>query len=133
MKKYIIKEDLLTKAIALLKIGKASNVVIEFNEVGGIISQLENLPEQKVCVSPCKARKKGNHYYDVAYTGISPVTDEPYTNQVLIVEPYELTEKEIVQLIWEKFALADIKTTIRPIQKEEFDLIKEDINLLSQY
>ena len=56
MKRYIIKEDLLNKVKAILKVGKIKNVVIEYNEVAGVLEQLDQLSE-------ARNKKKTNSYY----------------------------------------------------------------------
>jgi NACalpha-BTF3-like transcription factor len=133
MKKYIIQEDLLSKVKALLKVGKEKNIVIEFNEVGSIMNKLDNLQEQRVCHAPCKAKPKGKYFYDVSYTGVSPITDQPYHNQVLIFSEHRLFQKDVEYKVMETFQLTNIKVFVKEIQEEEFELIKEDISLLSEY
>ena len=75
----------------------------------------------------------GKCFYDVCYKGTSPITDVEYTNQVLIPSDFQLLEEEIKQMIWEKFQLTSISLVIREIQKEEFDIIREDVYLLDEY
>lgn len=131
MRQYLINEDLVSKLKALINAGKV-NVVIECHEKHGIINKLDNL-QQVPSMEQERERRKRDCYYDVAYKGISAITDRSYENQVLIPSEYELSEKDIHHMIWEKFELQNIKLVIREIQKEEFDLIKEDIFLISDY
>ena len=129
MKKFIISENLLSKVKALLKAGQV-NVVIQCHEKHGILNKLNHLQELTM---EKREKRKRESFYDVCYTGVSPVTDVEYTNQVLIASDYQLDEKDIKEKVWQKFQLSNIRIVIREIQKEEFNLIKEDIHLLSDY
>lgn len=128
--KYLISEDLLTKVKALLGSTKV-NVVIQCHEKNGIINKLNNL--EKMDQKTENKRNPRKCFYDVCYKGTSPITDVEYTNQVLIPSDFQLIEEEIKQMIWEKFQLTSISLVIREIQKEEFDIIKEDVYLLDEY
>ena len=123
MKKYIIKQDLLTKVKALIKVGKSKNVVIEYNELSGIIQQLEKLPEYT-------SRKKRNYFYDVYFTGVHPVTDVLHEKNILIQSKDFLSEDQIEQLIWKKFKYVRISANFNEIYSDEFEQLKEEFPVI---
>jgi len=125
MKKYIINQDTLTKVKALLKVGK-KNVVIEYNELNDIISKLESLEE-------VKETKKKKFYYDVYFTGVSPVTDILHEKNVLITSKEELSMDQIEQMIWKKFKYVRVSANIETISKEQFEYLKNEIPLITEY
>jgi len=125
MKKYIINQDTLTKVKALLKVGK-KNVVIEYNELNDIISKLESLEE-------VKETKKKKFYYDVYFRGVSPVTDILHGKNVLITSKEELSMDQIEQMIWKKFKYVRVSPNIETISKDQFDYLKNEIPLITEY
>jgi len=124
MKKYIIAQDVLTKVKALLKVKK--NVVIEYNELNGIISKLEKLEE-------VKEAKKKRFYYDVYFTGVSPVTDVLHEKNVLITSKEDLSMDQIEQMIWKKFKYIRVSANIETISKDQFEYLKNEIPLITEY
>ncbi len=125
MKKYIIQEDLLTKVKALLKVGKSKNVVIEYNELSGIIKQLQNLPEHNT-------RKKKTYFFDVYFTGVHPVTDVLHEKNVLIQSKEFLSEDQIEQMIWKKFKFVRISANYNEIYSDEFQQLKEEFPVIKE-
>ncbi len=123
MKKYIIQEDLLTKVKALLKVGKSKNVVIEYNELSGIIKQLQNLPEHNT-------RKKKTYFFDVYFNGVNPITDVLHEKSILIESKHLLSEDQIEQLIWKNFQLVHISVQYGEIYSDEFQQLKEEFPVI---
>jgi hypothetical protein len=121
MKRYIIKEDLLNKVKALLKVSKIKNVVVEYNEVAGVLEQLEQLSEAR------NKKKTNSYYFDVFFNGVSPVNETLYEKQFLFSSRSFLSTEEIEEIISHKFNYVKVSAKVREIKKEEFQLLKEDV------
>ena len=125
MKKYIIREDVLSKVKALLKIGKEKNVIIEFNESGSIISALDNLEEFTPCLKKCNET-----FYNVFFTGIDPINEILHEGQTLIRSELGLSVIQINTKISLKYNIVRVNSEFKTIQKEEFDILKEEIEVI---
>jgi hypothetical protein len=121
MKRYIIKEDLLNKVKALLKVSEIKNVVVEYNEVAGVLEQLEQLSEAR------NKKKTNSYYFDVFFNGVSPVNETLYEKQFLFSSRSFLSTEEIEEIISHKFNYVKVSAKVREIKKEEFQLLKEDV------
>ena len=126
MKKYIIHEDTLSKVKALLKVGKVKNVVIEYKELNNVLKALESLEETK------GGRPKKKFYYDIYFTGVSPVTDILHEKNVLIMSKLELSMDQVEQMIWQKFKYVRISAKIDTITKGQFQYLNQYQLLSSQ-
>ena len=124
MKRYIIKEDLLNKVKALLKVSEVKNLNWDDcpkKEITGVLEQLDQLSEAR------NKKKTNSYYFDVFFNGVSPVNETLYEKQFLFSSRSFLTTEEIEEIISHKFNYVKVSAKVREIKKEEFQLLKEDV------
>ena len=124
MKRYIIKEDLLNKVKALLKVSEIKNVSWDDcpkQEITGVLEQLDQLSEAR------NKKKTNSYYFDVFFNGVSPVNETLYEKQFLFSSRSFLSTEEIEEIISHKFNYIKVSAKVREIKKEEFQLLKEDV------
>ena len=120
MKKFIIKQDTLTKVKAFLKVSQEQDVSIQYNSAKGLITELETLQEYR------NTKKKKTFFFDVYFNGVHPVTDVLHEKSILIKSKQFLSSDEIEKIIWANFKLTRISVEYREIYSEEFEILGEE-------
>jgi hypothetical protein len=124
MKKYIIKQDLLTKVKAFLKVSQEQNVSIQYNSAKGLINELEKLLEYK------NTKKKKTFFFDVYFNGVHPVTDILHEKSILIKSKEFLSSDDIEAIIWKHFKFVHVSVQYREIFSEEFEILGEEFPII---
>jgi hypothetical protein len=124
MKKFIIKQDTLSKIKAFLKVSQEQNVSIEYNNSKGLLKELEALTEYK------NTKKKKTFFFDVYFNGVHPVTDVLHEKSILIKSKSFLTSEDIEGIIWKNFKFVHVSIQYREIYSEEFEVLGEEFPII---
>ena len=124
MKKFIIKQDTLSKVKAFLKVSQEQDVSIQYNSAKGLIKELEALVEYK------NTKKKKTFFFDVYFNGVHPVTDVLHEKSILIKSKSFLNSDEIEAIIWKNFKFVHVSIQYREIYSEEFEILGEEFPII---